>query len=142
MASLTRRSFVAGSTATAIAFTLRGPALAAGRDVYRDAIVIDGLGGLGNSAAEENAPLADTYIQDVRSSGLTCVHTTILPVGSTPPDAPSRRPCIGIETYEREIDRHPDTLAASAPAADIAAAKQSLTHGPHVRVPGRGRLRD
>ena len=129
MASLTRRSFVAGSTAAAIAFRLRGPALAAGRDVYRDAIVIDGLGGLGNSAAEENAPLADTYIQDVRSSGLTCVHTTILPVGSTPPDAAFTQAVLGIETREREIDRHPDVLCRIRTVADIAGAKKSLRTG-------------
>ena len=52
MTSLTRRSFVAGSTAVAIAMALQRGALAAGQGVYRDAIVIDGLGGLGNSETE------------------------------------------------------------------------------------------
>ena len=129
MTHLTRRSFVAGSTATAIAFTLRGPAFAAASAVYRNAIVIDGLGGLGNSAAEEDATLADVYVQDVRNSGLTCVHTTILPVGSTPPDAAFAQAVLGIETCEREIDRHPDVLCRIRTVADIAEAKKSLRTG-------------
>ena len=124
MTCLTRRSFVAGSTAAAIAFTLRGPALAAGNGVYRDAIVIDGLGGLGNSLADEDAPLADAYVQDVRNSGLTCVHKTILPVGSTPPDTAFAQAVLGIGATESEIDRHPDVLCRIRTVADIAAAKR------------------
>ena len=64
MSRLTRRSFVAGSTAAAVAFTLRAPAFAAGDAVYRNAIVIDGLGGLGNSETE--GPLTDAQVQDIR----------------------------------------------------------------------------
>ena len=123
MSNLTRRSFVAGSSAAAIAWALRGPALAQTEDVYRRAIVIDGLGGLGNSSAD--GPLAEAFIQDVRTSGLTCVHTTILPVGSTPPDTAFTQAVIGIGEYEREIDRHPDVLCRIRTAADIRSAKQS-----------------
>jgi membrane dipeptidase len=123
MSNLTRRSFVAGSSAAAIAWALRGPALAQAEDVYRRAIVIDGLGGLGNSSAD--GPLAEPFIQDVRTSGLTCVHTTILPVGSTPPDTAFTQAVIGIGEYEREIDRHTDVLCRIRTAADIRSAKQS-----------------
>jgi membrane dipeptidase len=108
--------------------TLRRPALAAGNAVYRDAIVIDGLGGLGSSAAGDG-PLADNFIQDVRDSGLTCVHMTILPVGSTPPDTAFTQAVIGIGEAESEIDCHPDALCRIRTVADIVAAKKSARTG-------------
>jgi len=128
MTLFSRRSFVAGSTAAALAFALRTPAWAAGSTVYRDAIVIDGLGGLGNSATGDG-PLADNYIQDVRSSGLTCVHMTILPVGTTAPDAAFAQAVLGIGEMEREIDRHPDVLCRIRTVADIEAARKSARTG-------------
>jgi membrane dipeptidase len=121
---LSRRSFVAGSTAAAIGLTLYRAALAAGRNPYRDAIVIDGLGGLGNSASEDG-PLADVYVKDARESGVTCVHMTILPVGTTPPDVAFARAVLGIGNIEREIDSHPDVLCRVRTAADIAGAKSA-----------------
>jgi membrane dipeptidase len=124
MTRLSRRTFVAGSTAAAIGLALRTPAWSAGSTVFRDAIVIDGLGGLGNSAAED-APLTDALIQDIRDSGLTCVHMTILPVGTTAPDAAFTQAVTGIGWVEREIDRHPDALSRIRTVADIETAKKS-----------------
>ena len=123
MNSLTRRSFVAGGTAAAIAFALNRSALAADANPYRDVIVIDGLGGLGNSAAE-GAQLTDAYVKDARDSGLTCVHMTILPVGTTPPDAAFAQAVLGIGEVEREIDRHPDDLCRVRTVADIESARK------------------
>jgi membrane dipeptidase len=120
---LSRRSFVAGGTAAAIGLSLCRSALAVEANPYRAAIVIDGLGGLGNSASE--GPLADAHIKDVRDSGITCVHMTILPVGTTPPDAAFARAVLGIGEIEREIDRHPDALRRVRTVADIAAAKSA-----------------
>ena len=128
MTHLSRRSFVARSTAAAIAFALNRPAFAAGHTVYRDAIVIDGLGGLGNSA-NEGGPLSNTFIDDVRGSGLTCVHMTILPVGTTPPDAAFAQVVLGIGEIEREIDLHPDALCRIRTVSDIDAAKKSARTG-------------
>ena len=124
MSRLTRRTFVAGSTAAAIALTLRAPAFAAENAVYRNAIVIDGLGGLGNSTSDSDS-LSAEQVLDVKNSGLTCVHATILPVGSTPPDAAFTQAVLGIGSYEKEIDAHPDVLCRIRTVADIAAAKQS-----------------
>jgi membrane dipeptidase len=121
----TRRSFVAGGSAVAAGLLLRGPGWAAGADVYRRSIVIDGLGGFGNSKGEPGAPLTDAYVQDIRDSGVTCVHATILPVGSTPPDTAFTQAVIGIGDYEREIDAHPDVLARIRRVTDITAAKQA-----------------
>lgn len=123
MSYLTRRSFVTGGTAAAIAIALRRPAYAAAADVYRDAIVIDGLGGLGNSGTQ--GPLSERLVQDVRDSGITCVHLTLRPVGTTAPDTAFTQTVINIGEMESEIDAHPEVLARIRTAADIAAAKRS-----------------
>ena len=124
MKHLTRRSFVAGGTAAAISLALRRTAWATDANPYRRAIVIDGLGGLGNSQAGDG-PLTDAYIQDAKNSGLTCVHMTILPVGTTPPDAAFAQAVLGIGEMEREIDRHTDALCRIRTVADIVAAKKT-----------------
>ncbi len=124
MTGLTRRRFVAGSAAAAASLTAWQGAWAAG-GVYGNAIVIDGLGGLGNSAAEDDAPLADQYLRDVRESGLTALHLTILPVGTTPPDTAFAQAVTGIGRMESEIERHPEVLCRVRTVADIAAAKAS-----------------
>ncbi len=124
--TISRRQFVArGAAAVAVAVTLQERAFAAASDVYRRAIVIEGLGGFGNSKAVPGASLTDAYVQDVRDSGITCVHATILPVGTTAPDSAFAEAVIGIGEYEGEIDRHPDVFARVRRVADIAAAKQA-----------------
>jgi membrane dipeptidase len=123
MTRITRRAFSIGSAAAAVALAVGRSARAAG-ELYRNAIVIDGLGGFGNSKGEPGAPLTDAYVEDIRSSGITCVHATILPVGSTPPDTAFTEAVIGIGEYEAEIDRHPEVLARVRRVADITAAKQ------------------
>jgi membrane dipeptidase len=124
MYHLTRRSFVAGGTAAAISLAVHRTAWAVDANPYRNAIVIDGLGALGNSPAGDG-PLADAYIQDARDSGLTCLHMTILPVGTTPPDAAFAQAVLGIGNMEQEIDRHPDALCRIRTVADIAAARKA-----------------
>jgi membrane dipeptidase len=125
MRSISRRAFLNAGSATALGLAVPWPGFAAARDVYRDAIVIDGLGGFGNSKGAPGAPLTDAYVRDVRDSGITCVHTTILPVGSTGPDTAFTEAVIGIGQYEGEIDRHPDVFARVRGVADITAAKQA-----------------
>ena len=129
MTALTRRSFVAGGTAAAIAFTLQKAAIADAKSAYRDSIVIDGLGGLGNSSAPPGSQLTDAFVQDVRNSGLTGVHVTITPVGTTAPDTAFVETVLGIGEKEREIDRHPDALSRIRTVADIAAAKKNARTG-------------
>ena len=129
MPRLTRRSFVVGGSAAAIAFALRETAIADAKSAYRDAIVIDGLGGLGNSMAAPGEPLAEAYFQDVRNSGLTCVHVTITPVGTTAPDTAFTETVLGIGNEEREIDGHADVLSRVRTVADITAAKANSRTG-------------
>src|SRR5262245_57284604 len=122
MLTLTRRCFVAGAASAAVAWSLRLPALADAKGVYRDGLVIDGLGALGNSMAE--GPLTDAFLQDIRGSGITCVHTTIQPVGTTPPDEAFARAVTGIGWMEMECDNHPDVLYRVRKVADILEAKK------------------
>lgn len=123
MNQLSRRAFVVGGTLAAVSLTLRLPAEAAAGEVFQRSIVIDGLGGPGNSMAEDGAPLAESYIKDIRKSGLTAVHVTILPVGSTPPDAAFAEAVMGIGRFEREIDRNPGVLTRIRTVADLRSAK-------------------
>jgi membrane dipeptidase len=104
-------------------------ARAAGWERYKDALVIDGLGGPGGSSTDPGEPLTDAQVKDARDSGLTCVHVTILPVGTTAPDAGFRQAVEGIAGLEAEIDRHPDTFVRVRSAADITAAKQAARVG-------------
>ncbi len=126
---LSRRAFVAGGSLAAASLAFRIPAQAAAGDVFQRSIVIDGLGGPGNSMAEDGAPLAEAYLKDIRSSGLTAVHVTILPVGSTPPDAAFAEAVMGIGRYEREIDRNPGVLTRIRTVADLRAAKSAGRSG-------------
>ncbi len=129
MPRLTRRSLIVGGSAAAIAFALRESAIADAKSVYRESIVIDGLGGLGNSMAEPGTPLAEAYFHDVRNSGLTCVHVTITPVGTTAPDTAFTETVLGIGDEEREIDGHADVLTRVRTVADITAAKANSRTG-------------
>ncbi len=123
MHALTRRDFVAGGLAAAVALGLPRRSFATAGEVYRRAIVIDGLGGLGNSQAEPGKPLAANYIADIKASGITVVHTTIEPVGTTPPDTAFTQAAINIAQLEADIDRNPDVLCRIRSVADIRAAK-------------------
>jgi hypothetical protein len=59
LAGITRRAFIGGGTAAAILCALYGRARAEARNLYRGAIVIDGLGSFGNSKGIPGAPLTD-----------------------------------------------------------------------------------
>lgn len=96
-----------------------------GWDGYEQAIVIEGLGGPGSLTADSDTAWTPEHLRDVRESGLTCAHMTILPVGTTPTDAAFTAAMRGIAWVEREIDAHPDTFARIRTVADIAAAKRA-----------------
>ena len=129
MRQVSRRSFLTEATALALAGALPAPlAFAAPRFRYDDAVVIDGCGSPGGGD-ELGEHLTAAHLEDVRRSGLAAINVTILPVGTTPPDAAFARAVQGILWWEGEIDRAPKVLARVRTAADIAAARKARRTG-------------
>jgi len=122
---LTRRQAIQLSLAPAIAAVLTPRLFAAetGEAIYRDSIVIDGLGSPGGLSTDESAPLNELEIEQVADSGLTAVHLTLGTVGTMPPLQAFEKIVRDISRWEQEIGRHPAVLARVRTATDIGAAK-------------------
>lgn len=125
---LSRRTLLLATGATALTLPMSW-AHAAGWNGYRNALVIDGLGGPGSITSEPGQPLTDAHVKDVRDSGLAAVLVTIGPVGTTAPDAAFVDATRSMLDFDREIKRHPDTFASVRTAADIVAAKKAKRTG-------------
>lgn len=127
---ISRRSILKGAGAAAAASLLPlRLALGAGWNGYEQVIVIDGLGGPGNSFSDTNSPLPAAQVDDVMQSGLTCVHLSILPVGTTPPDSAFAQAVREIGYWEAQIDHNSEVLARVRTAADIKSAKEARLTG-------------
>lgn len=125
---ISRRTVLAAGALSALPLTAALRAMAAPASataLYRRAIVIDGLGGPGDSTAEPGTPLSDAAINDSRASGLTCANVTLGPVGTTAPDTAFRQLLKDIATAEHEIDRSPGVFARVRTVADIETAKRN-----------------
>jgi membrane dipeptidase len=129
---ISRRTLLAHSIAGAVALSLPARrASAADWFRYREAIVIDGLGGPGGASSSDDprAGLSEQEIKDVHESGVTCAHITVGTVGTTAPDTAFMQTAQGIAFWEREIDRHPDVLGRVRSVTDIAKAKKTKRTG-------------
>ena len=125
-----RRAFLRSTITWTLASILPASTIqAADWNGYDDAVVIDGLGGPGNSSWSAESQLPAAYAEDVRRSGLTALHVTILPVGTTPADAAFVQAVKGIAYWESEIDRLPQTFMRIRAAADIVDAKKTNRTG-------------
>jgi membrane dipeptidase len=130
MSTMSRRDLLVRSVATAVALSLPSRrAAAADWFKYREAIVIDGLGGPGGLNTDPGGRLLEQELKDVRESGITCAHTTVGPVGTTAPDTAFMGTVRGIAFWEREIDEHPEVLSRVRSAADITRAKKTKRTG-------------
>lgn len=132
MSSISRRTLLVQSVASAVALSLPiRRATAADWFRYREAIVIDGLGGPGGSSFNENpdAGLSEQEVKDVHESGVTCAHITVGAVGTTAPDTAFMDTVRGIAFWEREIDRHPEVLGRVRVAADVGKSKKAKRCG-------------
>ena len=94
---------------------------------YREATVIDSLGGPGIYGEEDLAPLTAAALSDVRASGLTAVNLTVSAVGSYSLDFD--RTIKNIAHWNSQIAAHPDFLLQVRRAADIAEAKRTRRLG-------------
>jgi membrane dipeptidase len=132
MSTLSRRTLIAQGVASAIALSLPlQRATAADWFRYREAIVIEGLGGPGgrNISGDPLAGLTPEEIKDVHESGVTCAHITVGAVGTKAPDTAFVETVRSIAYWEREIDRHPDVLGRVRTVADIGKAKKAKRCG-------------
>lgn len=130
MSTLSRRELLMRSVATAVALSLPSRrAAAADWFRYREAIVIDGLGGPGGLNHDPAARLLEQEVKDTRESGITCAHITVGPVGTRAPDTAFMETVRGIAFWEREIDDHPDVLSRVRTAGDISKAKKAKRTG-------------
>ena len=131
MSPISRRTVLVQSVASAIALGLPAQrTLAADWFRYREAIVIDGLGGPGGGIDDDpDAGLSEQELKDTHESGVTCAHTTVGSVGTTAPDTAFMATVRGIAYWEREIDRHPEVLARVRIASDITKAKKNRRCG-------------
>ena len=77
---------------------------------YSRAVVIDGLGGPGGHATEDGSELTTSEVDDIRASGMTCLHLTVGEVGTMPPDEAYQRAVESIARWEAEVDRYPATM--------------------------------
>ncbi len=125
MISRTRRMLLASSgLALGLAVLPRSSQSANGTwSRYSRAVVIDGLGGPGGHATEDGSELTASEVDDIRVSGMTCLHLTVGEVGTMPPDEAFEKAVASIKRWEAEVDRHPATLLRVRSAADIRAAK-------------------
>jgi membrane dipeptidase len=130
MSTVSRRELLAQSVATAAALSLPWRrAAAADWFRYREAIVIDGLGGPGGLGQDPAGRLIDQELKDTHDSGVTCAHITVGPVGTRAPDTAFIETVRGIAFWEREIDDHPEVLSRVRNSADIARAKKARRTG-------------
>jgi membrane dipeptidase len=131
MSPISRRTVLVQSVASAIALGLPTQrTLAADWFRYREAIVIDGLGGPGGGIDDDpDAGLSEQELKDTHESGVTCAHITVGAVGTTAPDTAFVETVRGIAYWEREIDRHPEVLARVRIASDITKAKKNRRCG-------------
>ena len=127
----TRRTFLVEAAACVLATTLPPSFASAAATAFRydTSLIIDGCGSPGDGANDLGDQVSQAHLDNVRRSGLTAIDVTILPVGTTPPDAAFARAVQGILWWESEIDRSPQVLARVRTSADILAAKKAKRTG-------------
>ena len=88
------------------------------------AIVIDGLGGIGDPYATEDTPrLTDRAWKEIRETGVSVVRDTIFPVGNT--EDPWGDYQKALDEYQKLFAANPERLVAALSVADIVAAKRA-----------------
>ena len=123
--NLNRRQFMGLATAAGLAAVTSPRLFAAvpGEAVYRESVVIDGLGFPGSMSTEPGAALTAAESGHVAESGLTALHLTVGEVGTMPPLQSFEAIVRDIARWEREIDAHPSVLTRVRTADDIVSAK-------------------
>lgn len=121
--NLDRRTVLAGAAAALAA----APALAAKSRYpawYSNAIVIDGLGGIGDPyGSDKELRLSDRAWAESRLTGLTAVRDTLLPVGNSADSWEQFQK--NLTDYHNSLLANPDRLKLVEKASDIVACKNA-----------------
>ena len=123
---INRRQWLAGMGAGAAA-ALAGPAplfARSSRRFFKDAIVIDGLGGIGDPYGEDGVTrLSARGWEELRASGVTATRITAMPVGNDV-DAWAQFEAF-MDDFESFVGANPDRFLVVREAGDIRKAKAS-----------------
>lgn len=118
-----RRTMMTGTAAALAAAPAMARKASGQRAWYRDAIVIDGLGGINDPyGGPDDIRLSDRGWAEYRMTGLTIVRDTVLPVGNQV-DAWEQF-SKNLELYHTYLLANPDRLRLVRSAADILTAKK------------------
>jgi membrane dipeptidase len=120
---LDRRTMMAGAAAAALATSVAGRAAPRTKDWYRNAIIIDALGGVGDPySPEEQLRLGDRAWNEMVATGVTLLRDTVFPVGNvTDPWGDYQK---DIAAKRNILNANPDRLVLVRSAADILKAKR------------------
>lgn len=124
----TRRSMLAGSLAAASVPALAKRTVAAKPDWFDRAIVIDGLGGLGDPYIEHPITrMSDRAFAEMQATGVTVLRDTVMPVGNVADAWGEYRTAMdhALEFFAA----NPDRLLLIRSAADILKAKREKRFG-------------
>lgn len=118
-----RRTMMAGAAATALVTSAVGRAAPKTPNWYRNAIIIDALGGMGDPySPEEQLRLGDRAWAEMVATGVTLLRDTVFPVGNvTDPWGDYQK---DIAAKQNILNANPDRLVLVRTAADILKAKR------------------
>jgi membrane dipeptidase len=118
-----RRTLLAGGAAAVAAAPALAQKAAKQAGWYRNAILIDGLGGISDPYSEPDVlRLTDRTWAETKMTGLTCVRDTLLPVGNYVDSWEQFQKQLG--DYRNYFLANPDRLKLVEKASDIRACKK------------------
>jgi membrane dipeptidase len=121
---LDRRTLILGGLATAAAAPALAAKAAKSAGWYRNALVIDGLGGISDPyGAPDALRLSDRAWAETRMTGISAVRDTLLPVGNHADNW--QEFTANLAHYHQQLSANADRLLLVAKASDIPAAKAS-----------------
>jgi membrane dipeptidase len=123
-----RRTMMAGAAAAALATSSIGRAAPKSPNWYRQAIIIDALGGVGDPySPEEQLRLGERAWNEMVATGVTMLRDTVMPVGNvTDPWGDYQK---DIAAKQNILNANPDRLLLARSAADILKAKREKKFG-------------
>ena len=128
---ITRRNLLQISASSFVAAMAAPGLLRANTDLplYKNSIIIDGLGFPGGLSVDESAALIPEEARDIAESGLTATHLTLGAVGEMAPLLAFEKIVRDITKWDRAIERYPAMLSQVRRVDDIPSAKTSACTG-------------